>query len=326
VAIVMVTSGAAAASAGDPEPTAPTPDVVEATEGSTTLPAPLEEEATDPAADTTSPEEPAPSPEEAAPPAQPEGEGEGVPTPSEPEGGTPVEAQPAPVVAPAAHDDEDEDHDHDGGHDTAVVLVNGQPFRGQGDPKLEGCSITLSIAELEDGAHGVAGSIRAVDPSGDADLVEFETGFSGPSWTQTWELDDLVDGLDRKPNGYRIQISLAIDEGDTLVSRRFWLACGAPQTGSPYVIVIDKQWIDPEGAPLPGPPAELPADWRITASSQLGTALCVYPEGSDELTCEYDNKGGHGGGVGAARRLEQRVGHRHLQATRGLPRPRRWPR
>lgn len=235
-------------------------------------------------------------PAEPAAPADP-GEPGDAADPTEPTEAPVPEAGPAPVVAPAAHEDGDhgDDDEHEGGHGSAVVLVNGQPFRGQGDSKLEGCSITLSVAELEDAEHGVEGSILAIEPSGEAELVTFEEGFTGTSWSSTWELDALVEGLVQKPNGYRIQIVLAIDDGGPVKSRPLWLACGAPQTGSPFVIVIDKQWLDAAGDPLPGPPADLPEDWQITASSQLGSARCLYPDGSAELVCEYENRGSHEG-------------------------------
>jgi hypothetical protein len=201
----------------------------------------------------------------------------------------PVPSAPVAVPVPAAHDEEE--HEHDG----AVILVNGQPFHGQADPKLDGCSITLAISELGEGSHTVAGAVAAGEPSGEGALVAFDEAFEGTSWTETWALDDLVGDLTQKPNGYRIRVEVAIDGGASATSRPFWLACGAPQSGDPYVVVLDKEWLDPDGGVLDGPPAALPDDWAITATSQLGSATCTYPEGATELVCTYENKGAHQG-------------------------------
>ncbi|MFN8018936.1 MAG: hypothetical protein U0P45_12545 [Acidimicrobiales bacterium] len=178
--------------------------------------------------------------------------------------------------------------------DGPTITVNGQPFEGQGDPKLEGCTIQLAVAGLAEGSHSIAGAIRAGE-EGKVTLVEFDDAFDGGTWSHAWPLDDLVGELEQKPNGYRVSISLAIDDGATLDSRPFWLACGAAQDGNPFVVVLDKQWQDVDGTPLAGPPANLPEDWSLTASSKLGTATCTYPAGSDELVCDYDNKGSHEG-------------------------------
>ncbi|MCB0965095.1 MAG: hypothetical protein KDA98_17595, partial [Acidimicrobiales bacterium] len=195
----------------------------------------------------------------------------------------PAPAATVPTTAPAASP-----ASHEGG---ATFLVNGQPFHGQDDPKLEGCTITLSITEADDASHQATGAIRAVEPSGAATLVSFDEAFEGTSWSQSWPLDALVGDLEQKPNGYRIQIDLELDDEGQQTSRRFWLACGADQEGNPYVVVLDKQWQAPDGTVLDGPPADLPEDWRLTATSKLGTATCSYPPGGTELVCTYENKG-----------------------------------
>ncbi len=176
-----------------------------------------------------------------------------------------------------------------------TVLVNGQPFKGAADPKLPGCTVTLSISGLAPGPHTVAGGIRAVEPSGDGTLATVQSAFDGATWSSPYDLTTAVQGLTQHDNGYRIVVDLGIDGGEPQTSRRFWLACGAPQTGDPFVVVIDKQWQAPDGTVLSGPPAGLPADWSMSATSQLGSAVCTYPTGSDPLVCVYDNKGAHEG-------------------------------
>jgi LPXTG-motif cell wall-anchored protein len=224
---------------------------------------------------------------------------------TEPEAPTTVAEDPEPVVpvapaadtvpdtapAPSAHDDDEEHEEPVGG---PTVTVNGQPFHGQADPKLDGCSVTVAVSDLPAGTHEIEGAVNAVEPSGKATLVPIAASFEGEAWTETWALDDLVTDLVQKPNGYRIRVVLTIDDGATKTSRPFWLACGAPQTGNPYVVVLDKQWLDAQGAPV-DPPAAVAAGWTMTATSQLGSATCSYPDGSLELECDYENKGSHEG-------------------------------
>jgi hypothetical protein len=209
-----------------------------------------------------------------------------------------VEEVPAPPPADpllAAHDEQGHEDDHEDDHGGPVLLVNDQPFHGQADPKLDGCAVTLSVSELAEGPHTVVGAVVAGEPSGTGPLVSFDESFEGASWTQTWALDDLVGELVKKPNGYRIRVVVTVDGGTTKTSRPFWLACGAPQSGNPYVIVLDKQWLGSDGEILDGPPAKLPEAWALRATSQLGSATCTYPDGSQELVCTYENKGAHQG-------------------------------
>ena len=177
------------------------------------------------------------------------------------------------------------------------MLVNGQPFKGAADPMLSGCTVTLSISGLAPGPHTVAGGIRAVEPSGTGTLATIQAAFDGTEWSSPYDLTTAVEGLNQNANGYRIVVDLGIDGGEPQTSRRFWLACGNPQTGDPFAVVIDKQWQSPDGTVLSGPPAGLPADWSITATSQLGSAVCTYPTGNSPLVCVYDNKGAHGGTI-----------------------------
>lgn len=75
-----------------------------------------------------------------------------------------------------------------------------------------------------------------------------------------------------------------------------WSLDGRTATASPsstpcsYHVFPDKLWIDINGNQLPGPPADLPADFTITAESSLGTATCTYPSGATELSCVYANQ------------------------------------
>ncbi|MFP4394324.1 MAG: Ig-like domain-containing protein, partial [Anaerolineales bacterium] len=54
-------------------------------------------------------------------------------------------------------------------------------------------------------------------------------------------------------------------------------------------IFFEKEWQNENGDLLAELPAGLPDDFSIAAESELGTALCSYPEDGTELVCEYDN-------------------------------------
>lgn len=56
-----------------------------------------------------------------------------------------------------------------------------------------------------------------------------------------------------------------------------------------YRMSLDKQWVDGDGVLLSGPPANLPADYRLIATSRLGTAIGTYPDGVSNLVVTYDN-------------------------------------
>jgi len=54
-----------------------------------------------------------------------------------------------------------------------------------------------------------------------------------------------------------------------------------------WPVLVQKEWQDPQGTPLPEPPAEVPADFAITISSGGDAASCAYPAGSTTLACTY---------------------------------------
>ena len=62
-----------------------------------------------------------------------------------------------------------------------------------------------------------------------------------------------------------------------------------------YSVGIDVQWHDAAGNLLGGPPAGLPADYRVTAQSALGSATCAYSGGG--LSCQYSNQSGGNSGL-----------------------------
>lgn len=225
------------------------------------------------------------------------------------------EVTPAPPATPMP-----EGTTADEGHDGPTITINGQPFKGEADPKLDGCSIVLAVSGLSDGSHTITGAIAAGE-EGSTVLVAIDATFDGTFWTDAWALDDLVGDLEQKPNGYKLRIVLTIDGGATLESRPFWLACGAAQEGNPFVIVLDKQWQSADGTVLAGPPAGLPDDWVLTATSKLGTATCSYPDAGDELVCVYDNKGAH---EGATEGLYVPGGKKHTYTVSESPPPEGW--
>jgi hypothetical protein len=289
VVSVLISTGAAAAASGEGTELATQQAMVSTTVAATVVPTSI----TEASAAVAAPEDAVDAVETSMPPPSVVADA-GVPTTV---AGDPIPLEPAAPAAPAAdvvasaHEDDEEHEDPAGG---PVLTVNGQPFHGQGDPKLEGCSITVAVSDLPAGSHEIEGAVNAVEPSGEATLVPISASFDGEAWSETWPLDDLVADLVQKPNGYRIRVVATIDDGSTTTSRPFWLACGAPQTGKPYVVVLDKQWLDAEGAPVERPAAAIDG-WTMTATSQLGSATCGYPDGSLELECDYENKGSHEG-------------------------------
>jgi hypothetical protein len=57
-------------------------------------------------------------------------------------------------------------------------------------------------------------------------------------------------------------------------------------------VYLDKQWSE-GGGPVQAPlnlPAGVASNFKITATSTLGTATCTYPAGSGQLTCKYVNQ------------------------------------
>jgi hypothetical protein len=59
-----------------------------------------------------------------------------------------------------------------------------------------------------------------------------------------------------------------------------------------YQLHIEDAWYDAQGQPLDRPPADLPAEFRITARSELGNVTCRYPAGGQDLACAYENTTG----------------------------------
>jgi hypothetical protein len=62
-----------------------------------------------------------------------------------------------------------------------------------------------------------------------------------------------------------------------------------PSETTAHRIRIEVRWYDADNNVLGGPPADLPADFAITAASGLGNATCTYPTGSTSLSCSYSN-------------------------------------
>ena len=62
-----------------------------------------------------------------------------------------------------------------------------------------------------------------------------------------------------------------------------------PSETTAHRIRIEVRWYDADNNVMGGPPADLPADFAITAASDLGNATCTYPAGSTSLSCTYSN-------------------------------------
>jgi predicted RecA/RadA family phage recombinase len=82
-----------------------------------------------------------------------------------------------------------------------------------------------------------------------------------------------------------------IFDGNSLVWTLNGLTATASRTGTPCSnhVFIDKKWLDAQGLPLSQPPANVPSNFTITATSTVGTATCNYPASSTTLTCTYHN-------------------------------------
>lgn len=95
----------------------------------------------------------------------------------------------------------------------------------------------------------------------------------------------------RTPFWPNAAFSVVFDGGNlvwTLDGRTSTASSGS--TPCSYHVFFDKLWLDEGGTPLAGPPAELGPDFRIVATSDLGSAVCSYPSGSSTLDCQYDNQ------------------------------------
>ncbi len=75
-------------------------------------------------------------------------------------------------------------------------------------------------------------------------------------------------------------------------SRRTATASTGSQLCSHHIF-FEKLWLEDGEEPLPEPPDDMPRDYTITASSEMGTASCVYVQSQSgwEWQCIYDNQG-----------------------------------
>ena len=80
--------------------------------------------------------------------------------------------------------------------------------------------------------------------------------------------------------------------GEPLVWTLTGKTATASRNGTPcsFHVFFDKVWVDANGDSRSAPPASIAPDYKIVAQSELGTAECVYPAGSDTLTCTYNNQ------------------------------------
>lgn len=173
------------------------------------------------------------------------------------------------------------------------ATVNGQPFHGEGSPRLEGCTVSVSVTGLEDGAHDVALVISLTEPSGDAVLAQEAAAVQGTTWAVDLPLDQAVAGLEPHAHGHHVVVQLTVD-GSSQLSRPFWLGCDVESGGNPFHVVFDVVWTYDDGTVLSGPPAGLDrTTYRLDGSSKRGEAVCTYVEGDDQLRCTYTNHHGH---------------------------------
>lgn len=173
------------------------------------------------------------------------------------------------------------------------LLVNGRPFHGEGSPLLEGCTMTVALSGVEDGPHQVGVTISLTDPSGSAEVASASDGFTGSAWEQSFPLDVALAAVEPHGNGHHLVVQVVLD-GDTTTSRPFWLACGADQGGNPFHVTLQKEWRDLlTGAVVPVPGSLDRSTYLLEAYSERGSARCTYPEGSEVLSCTYENTHGH---------------------------------
>ncbi len=185
-----------------------------------------------------------------------------------------------------------------------VVTLNGQPLTDEGNSKLTGCSLTLAatVGAAPEAPREVSLQITAIAPTAPegapAALVDEVTSVTTSEWTSVHDMTSLLTDFDPKPNGYRLEVEVTIDDVPA-GQKEIWLACGAAQDGSPNRILLAVEWLDSNGVLISQPLDEVvpDADWRsgysLWATSDRGVAACTYPPESDVLTCNYDNPG-HG--------------------------------
>lgn len=188
-----------------------------------------------------------------------------------------------------------------------VVSVNGQPFPGEGEGgKIPGCGFSLSVVDLPGGepASAIGVGVAAVAPSvpegQEQQLVDEVFEVSTTDWKQEIDLTDAVQSLERKPNGYRLKLTISVD-GVEIGTRVYWVGCDEPQQGHPTRILFDVEWRRFDGTVVTSAPEDLPDGWWnalvLEAQSKRGTATCTFPDGEASLECTYDNPG-HGGPPG----------------------------
>lgn len=99
----------------------------------------------------------------------------------------------------------------------------------------------------------------------------------GQSVPRGWNSDDYPEGdytITAVPKNARDEVC---DQG---VVFHFTVKREGPR------VQIEKVWRDASGNVI-DPPASILSDFKIVAQSSVGTAECVYPEGSTELECTY---------------------------------------
>ena len=131
--------------------------------------------------------------------------------------------------------------------------------------------------------------VTGTDPSGTGtlidDMVPTSTGAIafGPA-----DLHGILGalGLTAQANGCHLRASVSID-GVTTTSRPILLACGAPTHGGSALLMTCEVESDSNGAVTSQPPARLPADFVLEATSSMGTATCSDPVSGAPLTFGY---------------------------------------
>ena len=184
------------------------------------------------------------------------------------------------------------------------VLLNGVGIGDDHGSRIDGCELVVGVDGLagpEAPPVAVRVQISAIPPTvdeGSRETVLDEVhAITTVAWTQTYPMEALLSSYEQKTNGYRLAVVVWV-EGEDFGPRELWLGCGAPQTGHPNRVIIEKVWIAPDGSAVEGDLDDvLPTGWRdafrIQGTSRRGSAVCTYPPGSDELVCVYDNPG-HG--------------------------------
>jgi hypothetical protein len=184
-----------------------------------------------------------------------------------------------------------------------VVIVDGQSFPGEGEgAKIPGCGFSLSVTGLpgdEPGSTigvGVAAVAPSVPEGQEQQLVDETFLVSTTDWSHEVDVTDVVTSLERKPNGYRLKLTISVD-GVEVGSRVYWVGCDEPQQGHPTRILFGVEWRRLDGTTVSVPPDDLPDGWWdllvLEGESDRGTATCAFAEGESSLQCTYDNPG-HG--------------------------------